>query len=191
MNTFVIFKRKVKMWIKQLLLATGVQQRQFSCKTYLFQRLLLSLKISKLFLQCCHLEFQLLPALLFTFASGLCLLRGFLELWDVTAERLSCRTRATACSIASWKLLQSCILWSPNPTHKHFPSVLSVIPSLTSHRFIKPYSNIGTNPYKTDKFQAVKDHLKNISLPQFHCSHCLSMLGRPVWYWSSPFSLAR
>lgn len=163
------------MCIKQLILATGVQQRQFSCKTYLFQRLLLSSKVSQLFLQRCHLEFQLLPALLFTFESGLCLLRGFLELWDVTAERLSCRTRATAYSTASQKLLQSCNL--PILPHRHLPSVLSVTPSLSSNIWIqaifnkptshymacwiwlgfnKPYSDFSTNPYKKEKFQAVK-----------------------------------
>lgn len=176
MNTIVIFKRKVKRCIKQLILATGVQQRKFSCKTYLFQRLLLSSKVSQLFLQRCHLEFQLLPALLFTFESGLCLLRGFLELWDVTADTLSCRTRATACYTASQKLLRSCTLWSPKPTTQaSLPQSFQLSPHWPD---IDSSSHIVTSPLTHIKRESSKQ--LEATLKMYHSHNPLQPLSQHV-----------
>ena len=103
------------MFMKQPTLASWVQQRNFRWRAYLFQRLLLSSQVSQLLLQGGHPEFQLSPALLFTLEFGLHLLGGFLELWDMTARRLGCRTRAALGCTASRQLLQNCVLSSSNP----------------------------------------------------------------------------
>lgn len=111
----VLFKRKIIMFVKQPTLATWVQKRNFRWRAYLFQRLLLGSQVSQLLLQGGHPKFQLSPALLFTLEFGLHLLGGFLELWDMTAQRLGCRTRAAVGRMASWQLLQNCVLSSSSP----------------------------------------------------------------------------
>lgn len=133
------------MFVKQLILATWVQQRNFASRTHLFQRFLLSSKICQLVLQGGHLELQLPPALLFTFELGLCLLRGFLELWDITTERLAaepglrgigypgCSSRAAPHGLPIWP--------QEHPALTPFGTT-----SLTSKRSIRSRTNSPTNP---------------------------------------------
>lgn len=186
----VIFKRKIKMFIKQLTLATWAQQRNFRCGTYLFQRLLLSSKVSQLLLQGRHPEFQLSPALLFTLEFGLCLLRGFLELWDMTAQRLGCRTRAAVGCMASQHRLQSCILSSPNPTtwassthffQHHLTDQQQVYQAINwlPHPSIfisAPTCHLRHIQNGREMFQGVRDHLRN-----YHSHNSISVIISTHW----------
>lgn len=71
-----------------------------------------------------HPKFQLSPALLFTLQFGLHLLGGFLELWDMTAQRLGCRTRAAVGRMASDSSFKTYVLSSSSPPTWTLPLTL-------------------------------------------------------------------